>query len=49
MPTFFPYNEQTQKYDSPLPDILGGDARKQAEALRDYLFTLAPPATARRQ
>ena len=48
MPTFFPYNEQTGKYDSPMPDILGGDARMQAEALRDYLLTLAPPTMAKR-
>jgi mono/diheme cytochrome c family protein len=48
MPTFFPYNEQTGKHDSPMPDILGGDARKQAEALRDYLLTLSPPAMAKR-
>ncbi|MFA0759979.1 MAG: hypothetical protein HZLCBSQH_000064 [Candidatus Fervidibacterota bacterium] len=48
MPTFFPYNEQTGKHDSPMPDILGGDARKQAEALRDYLLTLAPPTMAKR-
>ncbi len=43
MPTFFPYNEETKRYDSPMPDILGGDAVKQAQALRDYLLTLASP------
>lgn len=45
MPTFFPFNEETQKYESPAPEILGGDATKQAEALRDYLLTLTKPAT----
>ncbi len=45
MPNFFPFNEEAQKYESPMPEILGGDAAKQAEALRDYLLTLAKPAT----
>ncbi len=34
MPTFFPDGQ------SPLPDVLGGDARKQMEAIRDYVWTL---------
>lgn len=33
MPAFFPDGE------SPLPDVLGGDADKQIEAIRDYLLT----------
>ncbi|MBX2992747.1 MAG: c-type cytochrome [Bacteroidetes bacterium] len=37
MPTFFPDGE------SPLPDVLEGDARKQMEAIRDYVLTLARP------
>jgi len=32
MPTFFPDGQ------SPLPDLLGGDARAQIEAVRDHLF-----------
>lgn len=42
MPTFFPQSEG--QFISPFPNILGGDARKQAEALRDYIWTLALPA-----
>jgi hypothetical protein len=32
MPTFFPDGQ------SPLPNVLGGDAQAQIEAIRDYLF-----------
>jgi len=35
MPGFFP------DMQSPLPDVLGGDAQKQMEALRDYVVSLA--------
>ena len=38
MPTFFPDGE------SPLPDVLGGDARKQMQAIRDYLLSIGVPA-----
>lgn len=38
MPTFFPDGQ------SPLPDVLNGDARKQMEAIRDYLLTIGQPA-----
>jgi mono/diheme cytochrome c family protein len=34
MPTFFPDGQ------SPLPDVLGGDARKQMDAIRDHVWTL---------
>ncbi|MER3523155.1 MAG: hypothetical protein C4326_03600 [Ignavibacteria bacterium] len=37
MPTFFPDGQ------SPLPDVLGGDAHKQMMAIRDYLWTLGQP------
>ncbi|HXV19215.1 MAG TPA: c-type cytochrome, partial [Candidatus Omnitrophota bacterium] len=33
MPGFFPDGQ------SPLPDVLGGDAQEQVEAIRDYLYT----------
>ena len=33
MPTFFPDGQ------SPVPDILDGDAQKQVQAIRDYLYT----------
>ena len=33
MPGFFPDGQ------SPLPDVLGGDANEQIEAIRDYLYT----------
>ncbi len=36
MPGFFPDGQ------SPLPDVLGGDAKQQMEAIRDYLFRYAP-------
>lgn len=36
MPTFFPEGQ------TPLPDVLGGDAQKQIEVIRDYLFRYAP-------
>jgi len=38
MPTFFPDGE------SPLPDVQGGDARKQMQAIRDYLLSIGVPA-----
>ena len=37
MPSFFPDGQ------SPLPDVLGGDAQKQMTAIRDYVFTLGGP------
>ncbi|MEW6512263.1 MAG: c-type cytochrome [Bacteroidota bacterium] len=37
MPTFFPDGQ------SPLPDVLGGDAKKQMQALRDYLISIGEP------
>ena len=37
MPTFFPDGQ------SPLPDVLGGDAKKQMQAIRDYVMTLGQP------
>jgi len=37
MPTFFPDGQ------SPLPEVLDGDARKQMEAIRDYLITIGEP------
>jgi mono/diheme cytochrome c family protein len=36
MPTFFPDGQ------SPLPDVLEGDARRQMTAIRDYLMTIGP-------
>ncbi|MDH4070682.1 MAG: cytochrome c, partial [Ignavibacteria bacterium] len=36
MPTFFPDGQ------SPLPDVLDGDAQMQMEAIRDYLMTIGP-------
>jgi cbb3-type cytochrome oxidase cytochrome c subunit len=38
MPTFFPDGQ------SPLPDVLGGDARKQMKAIRDYVESIGLPA-----
>ena len=38
MPTYFPDGQ------SPLPDVLDGDAGKQMSALRDYVMTLGRPA-----
>lgn len=38
MPGFFPDGQ------SPLPDILGGDAHAQIEAIRDYLYRYEKPA-----
>jgi mono/diheme cytochrome c family protein len=40
MPTFFPDGQ------SPLPEVLDGDARKQMEAIRDYLITIGEPQRA---
>ncbi|MCG3176018.1 MAG: hypothetical protein MOGMAGMI_00956 [Candidatus Omnitrophica bacterium] len=40
MPGFFP------DMQSPLPDILGGDAQAQIEAIRDYLYRYDPAAAA---
>jgi cytochrome c2 len=37
MPTFFPDGQ------SPLPDVLGGDANRQMVAIRDYLMTIGRP------
>ena len=37
MPGYFPDGQ------SPLPDVLGGDAKKQVEAIRDYLYTYQSP------
>jgi mono/diheme cytochrome c family protein len=37
MPTFFPDGQ------SPLPDVLGGDARKQMTAIRDYVVSIGQP------
>jgi cytochrome c2 len=37
MPTFFPDGQ------SPLPDVLNGDAQQQMVAIRDYLMTIGPP------
>jgi mono/diheme cytochrome c family protein len=37
MPTFFPDGQ------SPLPDVLGGDAKKQMQAIRDYVMTIGQP------
>jgi mono/diheme cytochrome c family protein len=41
MPTFWPEGQ------SPLPDVLGGDARKQMTAVRDYLVSIGQPARSR--
>jgi mono/diheme cytochrome c family protein len=38
MPTFFPDGQ------SPLPDVLQGDARKQMAAIRDYVVSIGQPA-----
>ncbi|HTR99908.1 MAG TPA: cytochrome c, partial [Bacteroidota bacterium] len=38
MPTFFPDGQ------SALPDVLGGDARKQETAIRDYVISIGRPA-----
>ncbi len=40
MPTFFPDGQ------SPLPEVLNGDARKQMEAIRDYVMAMGGPARA---
>jgi hypothetical protein len=37
MPTFFPDGQ------TPLPEVLGGDAEKQMVAIRDYLLTIGKP------
>jgi len=37
MPTFFPDGQ------SPLPEVLGGDARKQMTAIRDYVISIGEP------
>lgn len=37
MPTYFPDGQ------SPLPDVLEGDARKQMKAIRDYLISIGEP------
>lgn len=45
MPTFFPDGQ------SPLPDVLGGDAKMQMTAIRDYVVSIGqtprPKVTAR--
>ena len=38
MPTFWPDGQ------SPLPDVLGGDAKKQMMAVRDHLISIGQPA-----
>ncbi len=38
MPTYFPDGQ------SPLPDVLNGDARKQMQAIRDHLISIGEPA-----
>lgn len=38
MPTFWPDGQ------SPLPDVLGGDAHKQMTAIRDYVMSIGQPA-----
>jgi hypothetical protein len=38
MPTFWPDGQ------SPLPDVLGGDARKQMMGIRDYVMSIGQPA-----
>ena len=38
MPSFWPDGQ------SPLPDVLGGDSRKQMMAIRDYVFSIGQPA-----
>jgi hypothetical protein len=38
MPSFFPDGQ------SPLPDVLQGDAKKQMAAIRDYLVSIGQPA-----
>jgi len=38
MPTFFPDGQ------SPLSDVLGGDARRQMSAIRDYVVSIGQPA-----
>jgi mono/diheme cytochrome c family protein len=40
MPTFFPDGQ------TPLPEVLDGDARKQMMAIRDYLMTIGKPVRA---
>jgi len=40
MPTFWPDGQ------SPLPDVLGGDARKQMMAVRDYVLSIGQPVRA---
>ena len=40
MPTFFPDGQ------SALPDVFGGDARKQETAIRDYVISIGRPARA---
>ncbi|MBI5473711.1 MAG: c-type cytochrome [Ignavibacteriae bacterium] len=37
MPTFFPDGQ------SPLPDVLNGDAKKQMQAIRDYVMSIGQP------
>ncbi len=39
MPTYFPDGQ------SPLPDVLGGDAKKQMEAIRDHVWSLGTVRT----
>ncbi|MEO8168841.1 MAG: hypothetical protein ABI623_11370, partial [bacterium] len=39
MPTFVPDGQ------SPLPDVLNGDAKKQMEAIRDHVWILGEPTT----
>jgi mono/diheme cytochrome c family protein len=41
MPTFWPDGQ------SPMPDVLGGDARKQMTSIRDYVMSMGQPARSR--
>jgi mono/diheme cytochrome c family protein len=41
MPTFWPDGQ------SPMPDVLGGDARKQMTSIRDYVMSMGQPARGR--
>jgi hypothetical protein len=41
MPANFPVDPSENAY----PDILGGDQKKQIEAVRSYLLSLAPTGT----
>jgi hypothetical protein len=38
MPAFFPATAQFPEGQSPFPNVLGGDAKAQIQAIRDHLF-----------